>query len=31
MAFGVGISLLASLQPALHAARMNPADAVRAD
>ncbi len=31
MAFGVGISVLASLQPALHAARMNPADAVRAD
>ena len=31
LAFGVGVSLLASIYPAQHAARMNPADAVRAD
>jgi ABC-type lipoprotein release transport system permease subunit len=31
LGFGVGVSLLASIYPAQHAARMNPADAVRAD
>ena len=31
VAFGCGVSLLASIWPALHASRMNPADAVRAD
>ncbi|MFT4975447.1 MAG: ABC-type lipoprotein release transport system permease subunit [Myxococcota bacterium] len=31
VAFGLGISLLASLWPAQHAASLNPADAVRAD
>jgi len=31
LSFGIGISILASIYPAQHAARMNPADAVRAD
>jgi putative ABC transport system permease protein len=31
LAFGIGVSVLASLWPARHAASLNPADAVRAD
>jgi ABC-type antimicrobial peptide transport system permease subunit len=31
LGFGIGVSVLASIYPAQHAARMNPADAVRAD
>jgi putative ABC transport system permease protein len=31
LGFGVGVSVVASIYPAQHAARMNPADAVRAD